>query len=67
MECAAMLPCQSSCPRYREGCHKTCSQWKTFVRRNGIEREKKKKYLAFYSEGCSAEIRQCYRIMPSFF
>ena len=66
MECAAMLPCQSSCPRYREGCHKTCSQWKTFVRRNGIEREKKKIYLAFYSERCSAEIRQCYRIMPSF-
>ncbi len=66
MECAAMLPCQNSCPHYREGCHKTCSHWKTFVQRNGIEREKKKKYLAFYGERCSTVIRQCYRIMPSF-
>ncbi|CAN4048295.1 PH domain-containing protein, partial [Dysosmobacter welbionis] len=22
-----MLPCQTGCPSYREGCHKTCPQW----------------------------------------
>lgn len=61
-----MLPCQTSCPRYREGCHKTCESWERFVRENQIEREKKKKYLAFHSERCSAVIRSCARTMPSF-
>jgi len=23
-----MLPCQTGCPSYREGCHKTCPQWR---------------------------------------
>lgn len=61
-----MLPCQASCPRYREGCHKTCNSWKQFVRENQIEREKKKKYLAFHTERCGAVIRGCTRMMPSF-
>lgn len=62
----AMLPCQSSCPRYCEGCHKTCDSWKQFVRNNQAENEKKKRYLAYHSERCGTVIRQCARLTPSY-
>ena len=29
-ECLSMLPCQSRCPQYYEGCHKTCAAWKKY-------------------------------------
>ena len=38
-----MLPCQKTCPSYREGCHKTCANWLLFQRR---QKEQKKKWRA---------------------
>ena len=34
-----MLPCQKTCPSYREGCHKTCANWLLFQRRQKEQRE----------------------------
>ena len=61
-----MLPCQATCPRYEENCHKTCAEWKQAMHENQVEREKKKKYLAFYSERCDTVIRQCMRMTPHY-
>ena len=35
----AMLPCQSKCPSYREGCHKTCPQWRQFQAEQQAQQE----------------------------
>ena len=59
MECAAMLPCQSSCPRYREGCHKTCPQWRQFQAEQQAQRQAKKEYLQFHNALCAQVVRQC--------
>ena len=29
-----MIPCQSTCGRYCEGCHKNCAKWKLLQARN---------------------------------
>ena len=46
-----MLPCQTGCPSYRKGCHKTCPQWRLF--------QEKKQYLQFYNALCAQVVRQC--------
>ena len=43
-----MLPCQKTCPSYREGCHKTCANWLLFQRRQKEQREAKKAYLRYH-------------------
>ncbi|MFR6624807.1 MAG: hypothetical protein ACLURW_00435 [Flavonifractor plautii] len=48
-----MLPCQSQCPSYHSGCHKSCACWKAFQ-----ERQAKKKYLKFYGALCAQSLRQ---------
>ena len=37
-----MLPCQTGCPSYREGCHKTCPQWRLFQEKQRAQRQAKK-------------------------
>lgn len=61
-----MIPCRPTCPRYYEGCHKTCTQWKTFQEQRLLLHIKKKNYLKYHEEVCSTIIRQCYQIQPSF-
>lgn len=59
-----MLPCQSNCTHYWEGCHKSCPQWKLFLKKNQIEQQRKKAYLAYHFERCGSVIRQCYQMLP---
>ena len=33
-----MLPCQSQCPSYHSGCHKSCACWKAFQERQRLQR-----------------------------
>ena len=53
-----MLPCQSACPNYRNGCHKTCLRWKAFQEEQALQREAKKRYLRFHLERCAQMDRQ---------
>ena len=53
-----MLPCQSTCPVYREGCHKTCPRWSRFLETQQAQRQSKKAYLQFYNARCSQELHQ---------
>ena len=32
-----MLPCQSQCPSYHSGCHKSCACWKAFQERQRLQ------------------------------
>ena len=57
-----MLPCQSSCPSFCQGCHKTCGRWKEFQLQQRAQRQAKKDYLAFYNSLCKQVVRQ-YRAM----
>ena len=59
-----MLPCQDTCPSYREGCHKSCPHWKEFQARQRLERRAKKEYLAFYNQLCTAVTRQFAALSP---
>ncbi len=54
-----MLPCQTSCPRYCAGCHKTCAQWRAFQEDQRLQREAKKRYLRYHTERCLEVTRQC--------
>ena len=53
-----MLPCQSQCPSYPSGCHKSCACWKAFQERQRLQRQAKKKYLKFYGALCAQSLRQ---------
>lgn len=57
-----MLPCQSSCPSFCQGCHKTCARWKEFQLQQRAQRQEKKRYLDFYNNLCKQVVRQ-YRAM----
>ena len=37
-----MLPCQSQCPSYHSGCHKSCACWKAFQERQRLQRQAKR-------------------------
>ena len=54
-----MLPCQSKCTSYREGCHKTCPQWRQFQAEQQAQRQAKKEYLQFHNALCAQVVRQC--------
>ena len=55
-----MLPCQSGCPAYHEGCHKTCGAWRQFQAQQTAQRQAKKQYLQFYN-ALSAQVVRQYR------
>ena len=58
-----MLPCQSRCPRYYEGCHKTCARWSLILKVNQINQKRKKEYLSYHMERCNSVIRQFHQLM----
>ena len=39
------LPCQRTCGRYREGCHKTCAAWEALQAAQARRREREKAFL----------------------
>ena len=47
-----MLPCQTNCPHYCQGCHKTCAQWRVLQQRQHEEQQRKKEYLRRANEAC---------------
>lgn len=47
-----MLPCQTNCPHYCQGCHKTCAQWRILQQRQHEEQQRKKEYLRRANEAC---------------
>ena len=47
-----MLPCQTDCPRYCAGCHKTCTAWRALQQRQQEDRERRKAYLRRANEAC---------------
>ena len=53
-----MLPCQKTCPSYREGCHKTCANWLLFQRRQKEQREAKKAYLRYHMARCTQAVHR---------
>ena len=53
-----MLPCQSTCPAYREGCHKACARWRLFQEEQQRQRAAKKRYLEFHSPRSTQTARQ---------
>ncbi|HJA63639.1 MAG TPA: hypothetical protein H9719_05825 [Candidatus Intestinimonas stercoravium] len=59
-----MLPCQSACPDYQHGCHKTCPRWADFQALQRSQRQAKKDYLRFYNELCTQVSRQLCGLAP---
>lgn len=53
-----MLPCQTSCPRYCPGCHKTCGEWKQYQADQQTRRAAKKAYLQYHVRRCTQITRQ---------
>ncbi len=53
-----MIPCQSTCSDYCEGCHKNCTRWADFQQQKSRERQAKKDYLKYYNELCGSISRQ---------
>lgn len=58
-----MLPCQSRCPQYHEGCHKTCAAWKKY-RAASAEDHRRRAYLDYYSRLCADVERRCWKVDP---
>ena len=68
-----MIPCQATCGRYCEGCHKNCARWKEFLYQSSIERkekkayldrQKKKVYLDYYNQLNSVMLHQFLKMQP---
>ena len=59
-----MIPCTSTCHRYREGCHKTCAKWRLLQAKNRLERQRKKDYLQYYNQVNSTVLRQFRSLQP---
>ena len=53
-----MIPCQSTCDHYCEGCHKHCAKWKLLQAKNRVENQKKKDYLQYYNQVSGVMLRQ---------
>lgn len=47
-----MLPCQTNCPHYCQGCHKTCASWRVLQQRQREDQQRKKDYLRRANETC---------------
>ena len=47
-----MLPCQTNCPHYCQGCHKTCASWRVLQQRQREDRQRQKDYLRRANETC---------------
>ena len=61
----SMLPCQSTCAAYCEGCHKTCARWRRSQEEQQRQREAKKRYLEYHSPRCTQTARQLLRLHMS--
>lgn len=59
-----MIPCQATCSRYCEGCHKNCAKWRLLQAKNHLERQRKKDYLDYYNQINSAVLRQFLHMQP---
>ena len=59
-----MLPCQSRCPQYYEGCHKTCAAWKKYRAASAEDHRRRRDYLDYYSLLCAEEERRCWKEDP---
>lgn len=59
-----MIPCQSTCNRYREGCHKNCAKWKLLQAKNHMDNQRKKDYLQYYNQLNSVILRQYLSMQP---
>ena len=53
-----MLPCQSDCPSFHDGCHKSCAYWREFQALQAVQRQAKKSYLHYYNELCFCMTKQ---------
>ena len=60
-----MLPCQTSCPHYAAGCHKTCAAWRRFQQRQQAANEAKRRYLRHHNQVCATMVRQFRAMTPS--
>ena len=59
-----MLPCQSRCPQYYEGCHKTCAAWKKYQAASAEDHRRRRAYLDYYSRLCADVERRCWKVDP---
>ncbi len=59
-----MIPCQATCDRYCEGCHKNCAKWKLLQAKNRMDRQKKKVYLDYYNQLNSVMLHQFLKMQP---
>ncbi len=59
-----MIPCQSTCSRYCEGCHKHCAKWKLLQAKNHLDNQRKKDYLQYYNHLNSLILRQYLSMQP---
>ena len=59
-----MLPCQTTCPRYAEGCHKTCAAWKLYRMVSAGEARRRRASLDYHSRRCADIERRCWRVDP---
>ena len=59
-----MIPCQATCGRSCEGCHKNCAKWKLLQAKNRQERQRKKDYLHYYNQLNSVVLRQFLSMQP---
>ncbi|CCX37557.1 uncharacterized protein BN452_01488 [Clostridium sp. CAG:1013] len=59
-----MIPCQSTCGHYCEGCHKQCAKWKLLQAKNRAENQKKKDYLQYYNQVSGVMLRQFLSMQP---
>lgn len=58
-----MLPCQTGCHEYQEGCHKGCARWRSFQERQSAQRQAKKQYLRLHDPRRTQTIHQYVSMM----
>ena len=59
-----MLPCQSRCPQYYEGCHKICAAWKQYRAASAEDHRRRRAYLDYYSRLCADVERRRWKVDP---
>ena len=59
-----MLPCQTGCAGYQDGCHKHCPVWSSLQASQKSQREAKKEYLRYHSARCAQTLRQLRAMQP---
>ena len=59
-----MIPCQATCGRYCEGCHKNFASGLHMQAKNRMDRQKKKVYLDYYNQLNSVMLHQFLKMQP---